>query len=59
MNTREFETRKEAAAFAKEFEKAGIEIAYRITANHPLVLVRGKVKTDKTQKPKSYSLCWN
>jgi hypothetical protein len=59
MNAREFESRKEAVEFAKAIEKNYIHIKYRITANYPLTLVSGKVKTDRTQKPKSYTLLWN
>jgi hypothetical protein len=59
MYIKEFETRKEARDYAKEFEKNGIEIVYRITANYPLILVGRKAKTDRTQKPKNYTLTWN
>ena len=54
--TKDFTTSKEATAFAKEFEKNGITINYRITANYPLVLVGRKVKTDRLQSPVNYTL---
>lgn len=61
MYSKEFKTRKEATIYVKEFEKNGINIAYRITANYPLVLVgnlKKTVKADRTQKPTSYTLMW-
>ena len=58
LNTKTFTTRKETTAFVKEFEKNGVSINYRITANYPLMLVGRKVKTDRSQLPINYTLTW-
>jgi hypothetical protein len=55
-NSKEFATRQEAKEFVAEFEKARIAINYRISPNYPLILVGRKLKADKTQAPKSYTL---
>ena len=62
INTKEFETRKEAREYIEEIKSfyalSRREINYRITVNYPLILVGRKVKSDKTQQPKSYTVTW-